>query len=178
MTSRQERQAGERVKQQRKKSLKGDHENKKTKPLEGVAGNTSYDQTASSARPLDHASQTSQYQSTSSTDLPSATTWPNGTTIPDQTEMDYNLLGLSLEPPQSQHRHAGYPYDQMTHWNQSQNNVNSYPRPEPGTGWIELQMAATQPGYDMTGMDRWISELPSQQGAILAWDKDEELARK
>ncbi|KAG4442058.1 hypothetical protein IFR05_002452 [Cadophora sp. M221] len=164
MTSRQAKQTGENVKQQKRKSSKPHRSSKEPKQTRSLSI-THQDQPTPNPQPLEQASQTSQYQDTSSTDLPPATTWPNGTTIPSQTDMNYNLLGLTLNPPETQH--AVNPYDQTTHQHQFQRHIDVYP---PAAAEFHLP-AMSSPGYGMTAIGRWISEHPSQQGALLAWEE-------
>ncbi|KAH6710979.1 hypothetical protein BKA61DRAFT_737854 [Leptodontidium sp. MPI-SDFR-AT-0119] len=171
MTSRQAKQTGENAKKQKRKSSKP-HRSSKEPEQTPSRPITHQDQPTTSPQfhPEEH-SQTSQYQDTSSTDLPLATTWPNGTTIPNQTDMNYSLLGLTLNPPATQH--ASNPYDQMTHQYQLQRHIDVYPRAGAGVAPAAAEFhipAMPSPGYGMTVMGRWISERPSQQGALLAWD--------
>ena len=110
----------------------------------------SYDQTAAT-----HDSAPSQYQAGSVSGLPSARVWPDGTTVPSQTRLDYDLLGLNQSPLTAQYiantttkySSQGFncPYHQTVH---------------------EANLAEQRSGYGMGGLDRFLGEARSEQGAV------------
>lgn len=133
-------------------------------------------------QPIEQGSQTSQYQDISSTDLPPATTWPASSTIPGPRSMNYDLLGLSLSSPPTQSLFS--PYAQTTHQYQHrcqyQGDAHTGLNSESGAPARTAELhgsAVHSPGYGMTVMERWYSEHPSQQGALLAREEYESLKR-
>ncbi|PVH88862.1 hypothetical protein DL98DRAFT_565718 [Cadophora sp. DSE1049] len=204
MTSRQAKQTGEKSKQHRRKSTRVSHESKnlghfnegasasyQEQPATKEEASTSYQaQPETPQHPLSQVSQTSEYQDTSSTDLPPSTTWPNSNTVPSHSDMNSSLLGLTLSAPTSlpaQHSYFLSPYCQTTHQCQHHyhNSGHIYPGAGNGGAVAEMYVMTTSTstemlptGYGMTAMGRWSAEQPSQQGALLTWEKqqDEDLA--
>ena len=109
-----------------------------------------YDQTAAT-----HDSAPSQYQAGSVSGLPSARDWPDGNTVPSQTRLDYDLLGLSQSPLTAQYvanttikytsQSFECPYHQTVH---------------------EASFAEQRSGYGLGGLDRFLDEDRSEQGAV------------
>jgi hypothetical protein len=109
-----------------------------------------YEQTAAT-----HDSASSQYQAGSVSGLPPARVWPDGTTVPSQTRLDYDLLGLSQSPLTAQYvantttnyisQSFECPYHQTMH---------------------EANFAEQRSEYGLGGLDRFLGEARSEQGAV------------
>lgn len=113
-----------------------------------------YDQTAAT-----HDSAGVQYEAGSVSGLPSARVWPDGNTIPSQTRLDYDLLGLSQRPLTAQYvantttkytsQSFECPYHQTVH---------------------EANFAEQRSEYGLGGLDRFLGEARSEQGAVYFGD--------
>ena len=109
--------------------------------------------------------------------------WPSPHTVPSHLDMEYALLGLtsslatpSLAQPQTQNSHFSL-YGQTTHqyYHQSHSNGVSHPGAESGEAVAEeyaMRPTDCMPstGYDLTAIEPWSAVRLSQQGALLAWE--------
>ncbi|KAH7409360.1 hypothetical protein BKA64DRAFT_395095 [Cadophora sp. MPI-SDFR-AT-0126] len=184
MTSRQAKQTGEKAKQHRRRSTKVGNESKNSGHLNEGTSATYQEQPESPQQHLSQASQTSQYQYLSSADLPPSTTWPTSKTVPNQSQMNQALLGLTsfhFTSSPAQHSYFTSPYSQTRHQCQHQYHSNSYIHPGAPDGSAVSDMYEMEPfddepptGYGMTAMRRWSAEQPSQQGGLLAWEEQQD----
>ena len=114
----------------------------------------SYDQTATT-----HNSIHSQYQAGSLPGLPSARVWPDSATIPSQKKLDHDLLGLNQNTAMVDY--SAYPASKYS----MQNRDCPYHRPLYRQDFIEETS-----GRGLGGLDRFLAEAPSFQGAMYFGD--------
>ncbi|KAK0109849.1 hypothetical protein ONS95_002519 [Cadophora gregata] len=184
MTSGQARQTRGISEQRKGRSSEVSNERKEQGQHKQGASTSYQDRPDIPQQPSSQASQTSHYQSIFSTDLPPSSTWPNPKAIPSHREIDYSLLGLTSStstPLRDQSTCSFSPYCRTTHRLQYQCYTIGAAQWEAENNGTITQMHvsdssmytdAPPPGYGMTAMGRWSAERQSQQGALLAWEKE------
>jgi hypothetical protein len=125
---------------------------KEDSPKDSVALNNPSEQTQQQANSSASYAQTpsaySQDQNIHLSELPSPHSWPSVNTLPDQEQMDYDLLGLSHEAPsgvQYLEVAPGCPYHES---------------------FLESGLEAWQTGRNMSVMERWMLEDGSESGVM------------